>query len=66
MSLEDKRAILEVIAQYSYTYDARSLRADLANFFVAVVRAERSMTLPTCAVFISVSWCPNVAPPNTY
>ncbi len=35
-------------------------------FFSAVFQAERRPSLATCSVFIAVSWCPNVAPPNTY
>ncbi len=36
------------------------------QFFSAVLQAERSPSLATCSVFIAVSWCTNVATPNTY
>jgi hypothetical protein len=31
-----------------------------------VLQAKRSPPLATCSVFISVSWCTNMAAPNTY
>jgi hypothetical protein len=46
--------------------DRLSLRADFFQFFSAVLQAERSPSLATCSVFISVYWCTNVAAPNTY
>src|SRR5262245_23443899 len=36
------------------------------QFFSAVLQAERRPSLATCAVFIAVYWCPNVAAPNPY
>jgi hypothetical protein len=36
------------------------------QLFSAVLQAERSPSLATCSVCISVSWCTNVATPNTY
>jgi len=33
--------------------------------FSAGVQTERHAPLATCAVFLSVGWCPNVAAPNT-
>jgi hypothetical protein len=35
------------------------------QFFSAVVQAERSPPLATCAVFLCVDWCTNVATPHT-
>jgi hypothetical protein len=45
--------------------DKLFLRADWANFF-RWGEAERSPSLATCAVFIAVGGCTNVAAPHTY
>jgi hypothetical protein len=45
--------------------DKLFLRADCANFF-RWGEAERSPSLATCAVFIAVGGCTNVAAPHTY
>jgi hypothetical protein len=46
--------------------DRLSLRADFFQFFSAVLQAERSPSLATCSVFMSVYWDTNGAAPNTY